>query len=158
MIKAIIIFPFNVLVVVPSIILYFSGCKVVPVASPIFIIACLLAVIGIFFMIWAMRLFKLKGKGTPAPWNPPQKLVVDGPYRHVRNPMLSGVFIFLLAEALFFGSWALSVYLLIFILANMVYFPLIEEKGLEKRFGQDYLEYKKNVPRYIPRFKPWSKQ
>jgi protein-S-isoprenylcysteine O-methyltransferase Ste14 len=98
------------------------------------------------------------GDGTPAPWDPPQKLVIRGPYRHVRNPMITGVLLMLLAEALWFQSWPLALWMLIFFLGNFVYFPLVEEKGLEKRFGNDYREYKAHVPRWIPRLHPWYPQ
>ena len=55
-------------------------------------------------MVWTNRLFATIGHGTLAPWNPPEKLVVRGVYRHVRNPMITGVFCILLGEAVFFGS------------------------------------------------------
>jgi protein-S-isoprenylcysteine O-methyltransferase Ste14 len=101
-------------------------------------------------------LFATIGKGTLAPWTPTRKLVVRGVYRHVRNPMISGVFCILLGEALLFGSPNLFTWFMIFVLINITYIPLFEEPGLEKRFGQDYLIYKKNVPRWIPRRKPWE--
>jgi protein-S-isoprenylcysteine O-methyltransferase Ste14 len=110
---------------------------------------------GIALAISTCRLFVTKGEGTPAPWDPPQKLVVRGPYRHVRNPMISGVLLLLAAQALFFSSWAVAGWLLVFFLANALYLPLIEEKGLERRFGTRYLQYKANVPRWIPRIRPW---
>ena len=95
------------------------------------------------------------GEGTPAPWEPPRKLVVRGPYRHARNPMISSVLILIAAEALLFGSWPLLVWMGVFFLGNVVYFPLVEEKGLAERFGQAYREYKKNVPRWLPRRRGW---
>jgi len=69
--------------------------------------------------------------------------------------MLSGVIMFQFAEAALCSSWPLAAWACVFALGNAIYFPLVEEKGLEKRFGDDYLEYKQNVPRWIPRFKPW---
>jgi len=91
-----------------------------------------------------------------APWNPPQHLVVGGPYRYVRNPMISGGLFILLAEALFFGSSPLWGLLAVFFVLNLVYIPLVEEPGLGRRFGQDYIRYKQNVPRWIPRLTPYS--
>jgi len=96
------------------------------------------------------------GQGTPAPWNPPKKLVVRGPYRHVRNPMITSVLFVLLAEALLLRSWPLAGWLIIFFLANAIYFPLVEERGLVRRFGEDYLQYKRHVPRWLPKVTPWT--
>jgi protein-S-isoprenylcysteine O-methyltransferase Ste14 len=111
--------------------------------------------VGLFLAGWTMRLFVTVGQGTPAPWDPPQKLVVRGPYCHVRNPMISSVVFMLAAEALLYQSWPLAAWGLFFFAANAVYFPLSEEKGLERRFGDDYRTYKANVPRWIPRIRPW---
>jgi protein-S-isoprenylcysteine O-methyltransferase Ste14 len=86
---------------------------------------------------------------------PTQKLVVRGIYRHVRNPMISGVCAILLGEALVFGSFNLLFWFGFVVLLNMIYLPLVEEPGLEERFGDDYLRYKQNVPRWIPRLRPW---
>ncbi len=118
--------------------------------------ALLLAGVGIVFSIWTATLFRRFGEGTPAPWDPPQKIVIRGPYRHVRNPMITSVLVTLLAEAIFFHSWPIAFWMLIFFLGNAVYFPLVEEKGLEKRFGDDYLKYKAHVPRWIPRLRVWK--
>jgi hypothetical protein len=78
-------------------------------------------------------------------------MVVVGPYRHVRNPMISGLLLILLAEALFFGSLPILAWFAFGFALNAVYIPLVEESGLEKRFGEEYLRYKQHVPRWIPR-------
>jgi protein-S-isoprenylcysteine O-methyltransferase Ste14 len=95
------------------------------------------------------------GEGTPAPWEPTRKLVLHGPYRCVRNPMMIGVMLILLAEALLLQSWGIAIWLAVFLLLNLIYLPQVEEKGLEHRFGEAYREYKANVPRWIPRLHPW---
>ncbi len=159
MLKAILILPFNVLVTIPAVILYFCQFDIIsPELSFKFILMLFLLALGFFLVIWTMRLFAAVGKGTPAPWDPIDKLIVTGPYAYVRNPMLSGVFCILFAEALFFQSQALLIYALIFIAINAVYFPLSEEKGLFKRYGKDYAEYKRNVPRFLPRLTPYRKK
>ena len=107
-------------------------------------------------MVWTNRLFATVGHGTLAPWNPPEKLVVRGVYRHVRNPMITGALCILLGEGVFFGSWWLLGWFGFALILNLVYIPLVEERGLVKRFGEDYLLYKQNVPRWIPRWKPWQ--
>jgi protein-S-isoprenylcysteine O-methyltransferase Ste14 len=115
-------------------------------------------VIGVFLAITTMRLFFRFGKGTPAPWNPPKTLVVKGPYRYMRNPMITGVLFILSGEALLFWSPVLFGWAVIFFIANMLYFPFVEEKKLLKRYGKEYDEYTKNVPRWIPRCTPWEKK
>ena len=155
MLKAILILPFNVLISIPLLILYFSGFETIEIKN-IFLLFLMfmLFVSGLILMIWTMKLFARVGKGSPAPWNPINKLITTGPYAYVRNPMLLGVFLFLGGECLMFQSWALFYYLLFFIGVNLVYFPLSEEKGLYKRYGNEYLEYKRNVPRFLPRLTP----
>jgi protein-S-isoprenylcysteine O-methyltransferase Ste14 len=91
------------------------------------------------------------GKGTLAPWNPTQNLVIEGPYKYVRNPMISGVFFILISEALFFSSANILLWAVLFFLINTVYFILKEEPDLEKRFGDAYRQYKKDVPRWLPK-------
>lgn len=121
-----------------------------------FISGALFVWIGLMLFIWCVNLFVIVGQGTLAPWDPTQKLVVVGPYRHVRNPMISGVAMMLIGQALFWGSWVIALWAGIFMLVNHIYFIVSEEPGLEKRFGERYLEYKASVPRWIPRFKPWK--
>ena len=107
-------------------------------------------------MIWTATLFARIGKGTLAPWDPTARLVVAGPYRHVRNPMISGVLAVLLGEAALFGSLPLLVWFGAVFALNAIYFPLVEEPGLRERFGEDYERYRANVPRWLPRFRPWE--
>ena len=114
-----------------------------------------LIVFGLVLVGSSIRLFAREGKGTLAPWDPPRELVVRGAYRYVRNPMISGVVFVVFGEALALWSlphlwWALFV-----LAANLVYIPLVEEPGLARRFGAPYEEYRRNVPRIVPRRRPW---
>ena len=120
-----------------------------------FWVALLAASICLCLSIWIVTLFMKFGKGTPAPWDHPKKLVIRGPYCYVRNPMIISVMLMLLAEALLFQSWPIAAWLVVFFIGNSIYFPLVEEKNLEKRFGDDYREYKAHVRRWIPRPRPW---
>lgn len=161
MIKSIIILPGTVLVFIPAVILLITKDSGFHhnITSPDqirFWLALLISAIGLTFSFWTAMLFRKIGKGTPAPWDPPKKMVIRGPYRHVRNPMIMSVLIILFAEALFFQSWPLILWMLIFFVGNSIYFPLVEERGLEKRFGEDYRKYKANVPRWIPKVKGWK--
>ena len=109
---------------------------------------------GVLFLACLKR-FGLEGKGTLAPWDPPAHLVVSGPYAHVRNPMISGVILVLLAEGLLLRSAPHLEWAGIFFLINAIYIPLLEEPLLKAKFGPAYGEYKEAVPRLIPRLRPW---
>jgi protein-S-isoprenylcysteine O-methyltransferase Ste14 len=155
------VLPGTALVFVPAIILTLAEKSGVSYqfATPdqsLFWLALLPAGVGLGLAVWTVRLFVKFGNGTPAPWDPPKKLVIRGPYRHVRNPMITGALLILLAETLLFQSWPLSIWMVVFFIGNTIYFRFIEEKGLEKRFGDDYRKYKARVPRWIPRLQPWN--
>jgi protein-S-isoprenylcysteine O-methyltransferase Ste14 len=113
-------------------------------------------IVGFALFCWCVSLFVRIGRGTLAPWDPTHNLVVVGPYRFVRNPMISGVTLLLIGQALVWGSWIVGVWAAVFISINHVYSVLSEEPGLEKRFGEPYRLYKANVPRWIPRLRPWA--
>ena len=106
---------------------------------------------GIILFTWCVVLFARVGRGTLAPWDPTQRLVAVGPYRYVRNPMISGVAAVLSGQVLLTGSRILALWLAVFVAINQAYFLLVEEPGLERRFGASYREYKAHVPRWIPR-------
>ena len=111
---------------------------------------------GFLLFSWCVSLFARVGQGTLAPWDSTRNLVAVGPYRFVRNPMISGVALVLVGETLFWGSWCVGLWAVIFIIINHFYFVVSEGPGLEKRFGESYRLYKANVPRWIPRLRPWS--
>ncbi len=154
----ILLLPLNATVFIPAILLWLSGFQWKANIPFLNILGGFLLLAGILLAAWTMHLFHTIGRGTAAPWEPPKKLVVAGPYCHVRNPMLTSVFIVLAAEALLLNSWALLLWLFCFFAANLLYFPLVEEKALGRRFGEPYLTYKRNVPRLIPRLTPWREK
>jgi protein-S-isoprenylcysteine O-methyltransferase Ste14 len=110
---------------------------------------------GLALLVSTIRMFAAIGKGTLAPWDPTQKLVVQGVYAHTRNPMISGVLFILVGYTILSGSWAIGTWALMFFAINTIYFKLFEEPGLVRRFGQEYLTYRANVPMWVPRLKPW---
>jgi protein-S-isoprenylcysteine O-methyltransferase Ste14 len=110
---------------------------------------------GLSLLIITIRMFILIGNGTIMPWDPTRKLIVAGIYQHVRNPMILSIIMIQVGETIFFTSPGIAVLAVIFFAVNTIYFIFSEEPGLEKRFGQEYIEYKENVPRWIPRWKPW---
>jgi len=111
---------------------------------------------GFALFAWCVSLFARVGEGTLAPWDPTRRLVAVGPYRYLRNPMITGVVTMLLGETLFLGSRVIGIWAATFIAVNQIYFVISEEPGLERRFGAAYIEYKSAVPRWIPRARPWK--
>jgi protein-S-isoprenylcysteine O-methyltransferase Ste14 len=161
LIKAAIILPGTALVYIPAAILMFSrGSRFAPdiqhPAQVTFWMAIIFAAVGSSLAVKTVRLFVTKGEGTPAPWQPPRRLVIEGPYRYVRNPMILGVLLVLLGEAVFFNSWPLVAWAALFLCGNMIYFPTVEEPSLIRRFGAPYRAYLEQVPRLMPRLKGWD--
>jgi len=70
--------------------------------------------------------------------------------------MITGVILVLLGESILFNSWLIFLWTLVFLIGNMLYLPLIEEKGLIARFGDPYRKYRDQVPRWMPRFEKWE--
>ncbi len=95
--------------------------------------------------------FIVRGKGTPAPFDPPRVFVATGPYRYVRNPMYVGGLAFLAGLALFEGSVSILLFSLLLLVVAHLLVVLYEEPDLERRFGESYLAYKRTVPRWLPR-------
>jgi len=114
----------------------------------------LLAAIGVvLYVTCAFWGFALRGKGTPAPIDPPKKLVVEGPYRIVRNPMYWSVLFVMLGEALAFRSLVLPVIGCVFFACAALFVMAFEEPMLRNKFGAEYEAYCGQVPRWIPRFR-----
>lgn len=154
--------PVVVLTVIPALILWWTdsfnpgwGLTGWPVLLP-YLFGLLLVGIGLTLVVSTIRLFTNVGKGTLAPWDPPVHLVVEGPYRYVRNPMHSGVFITLYGEALLFGSVPILIFVTAAFVFHWFYIPLMEERWLKEKFGEEYLTYKRNVPAWLPRLRPWK--
>lgn len=124
-------------------------------ASGLFVGAVVLAV-GVSLVVTSIGLFASRGDGTLAPWDPPKKLVISGPYRYVRNPMKAGLIFVLIAEALLLRSPALGVWGAFFATVNVLYIRFSEEPGLRRRFGQSYPEYCAAVPAWLPRLTPYN--
>src|SRR5579883_1199778 len=155
-ILAILILPFVAIVVVPYIIVATAGSASIDLTKIWLLVGILPAGLGLYLMYSTISMFWNVGEGTLAPWDPPKKLVVRGIYRHVRNPMITGVTLIIIGEAILFASIPMLVWAIAFFAANIIYLPLVEEPQLEKRFGSDYATYKANVPRWLPRIKPWE--
>jgi protein-S-isoprenylcysteine O-methyltransferase Ste14 len=163
MLRAIALLPGAMTVVLPAALIYAQGGPKIAfglttrLAAIVVLAGAALLVVGLVLFYRTVSLFAAVGRGTLAPWDPTRRLVVLGPYRHVRNPMITGVLSVLLAEGLILGSVSILVAGAIFFAVNATYIPLVEERGLIERFGDSYLAYKRNVPRWIPRLRPWSR-
>ena len=151
--RAIALLPGTVTVVVPVVLVALWGAEVDPVRAAL---GAVPVAAGLALWAWTVLLLARIGRGTLAPWDPTERLVVEGPYAHVRNPMITGVVAVLLGEALILGSAAILVFAVGFVAVNHVFFLAYEEPAVERRFGDDYRRYKENVPRWIPRRTPYS--
>lgn len=121
--------------------------------SAVSIIGILLAVMGLSLAIWTVYVQHKKARGTPAPFVPTKKLLIEKPYSYCRNPMALGVFIYYLGIAVFTRSYLALLAVFLFIVCLLLIIKFLEEKELEHRFGEEYLLYKKKTPFIIPRFK-----
>ena len=109
---------------------------------------------GISITTWSAFQF-IKVKGTPVPFNPPPKVVKTGPYRFVRNPMLTGVFLSLFGIGFAVNSISIVVFFTpLYVLINVWELKNIEEPELVKRLGDEYIEYRRNTPMFIPGYRP----
>ena len=123
-------------------------------ASMIVGVLCLAT--GLMLFVASLYQFWTRGRGTLAPWDPPRQFVVSGPYRFVRNPMISGVIFVLVGEAALSRLWALAAWAATFLAMNLVHIQFIEERRLVARFGEPYRDYCRHVRRFVPRLRPWT--
>jgi protein-S-isoprenylcysteine O-methyltransferase Ste14 len=140
-----------VLVFIPNQVLEWSGVTPVVIQSPWQIGGMLVTVLGAALALWCVLAFAFVGKGTPAPFDPPRRLVVRGPYRFVRNPMYIGAAIALAGAALVWRSWALFGYTLVFLAVAHTFVVFYEEPTLRRLFGEAYARYCHDVHRWRPR-------
>ena len=153
--RDILILPFSVTAIVPYFIYEVHDDRI-PDTIFLKILGIIVGSAGLFLFFYTVFLFKSIGKGTLAPWSEKQKLVVVGPYRYCRNPMISGVLFILIGEALILHSLPILIWAGCFFVINTIYFLIFEEPALEKKFGDDYRLYKKYVSRWFPRITPYD--
>ncbi len=107
--------------------------------------------IGGATILWCFADFALKGHGTPNPMDPPKELVATGLYRYVRNPIYLGVLTILIGHFFWFKTiWMLAYAVIVFLLCHL-FVMVYEERALTEKFGATYENYRKSVPRWIPR-------
>src|SRR5262249_44286748 len=111
---------------------------------------------GVSLLVRTTRLFA-SHHGSLAPWNPPREIVLSGPYRYSRNPMITGVYAMLLGETMALRSPWIGAWCAAFMIGMGSHIVLHEEPLLRERFGEAYDAYRKNVPRWLPRLRPYSR-
>ena len=122
------------------------------------LLAILPLIAGAYIALRCAFAFAWTGLGTPAPFDPPRTLIISGFYRYVRNPMYIGAALAVIGETALFGSIRVGLqYVLIFGSCVALFVLIYEEPTLRSKFGAEYEEYCRNVPRFIPRLTPWEK-
>jgi protein-S-isoprenylcysteine O-methyltransferase Ste14 len=124
-------------------------------ASAIKVVGAILVAFGLVIVADSFARFALEGIGTPAPPFPTRHLVVTGLYRRVRNPMYVAVVAMILGQVLLFASLGLLIYGAVTWLCTHVFVVGYEEPTLREQFGREYEIYRTNVPRWLPRIRPW---
>ena len=139
-----------VLIVLPARLLTAAGIARPQAIGPWQVAGLLVGLAGAAIALWCILTFVIVGRGTPAPFDPPRRLVVRGPYRVVRNPMYLGAGIAVAGAALFYQSVVLLGYVGLFWLAMHVFVIAYEEPTLRRMFGPEYSTYCQNVGRWWP--------
>jgi protein-S-isoprenylcysteine O-methyltransferase Ste14 len=156
------ILPVGVIIVIPLLIYLLTGSSnhYIALSSNMYylILGFFLVIIGLYLLVICISIFYKKGKGTLMPLSKmhTQHLVIIGPYKYVRNPMIIGVILTVFGEAFIFESISTFICAIIFFILNLIYIPLIEEKGVLKRFGKEFIQYKREVNGWIPKFKAYD--
>lgn len=114
----------------------------------------LIGTLGALIALSCVVTFISIGKGTPAPFDPPRRLVIRGPYRFLRNPMYLGAALALAGAALVYHSLALFAYAAAFLLCFHLFVLLYEEPHLRRTFGIDYAAYCARIHRWWPSLHP----
>src|SRR5437667_9189038 len=129
-----------VLVYIPGLLLGSASARPAVFGVPQ-IIGMIMSTAGAAIALWCIFTFAFVGRGTPAPFDPPRRLVIHGPYRFVRNPMYIGAILALVGAALFYGSLSILLYAGVFFVATNLFVVLYEEWTLRRTFGSDYEAY-----------------
>ena len=124
-------------------------------AVPLQLLGAVLAAVGVGVLVSSFVRFVREGAGTPAPVAPARHLIVGGLYRHVRNPIYVALIAVILGQALLLGQPVLVPYAAAVLAAVASFVRWREEPVLARRFGTPYAEYRRAVPGWVPRLRPW---
>jgi protein-S-isoprenylcysteine O-methyltransferase Ste14 len=142
-----------VLVYLPGWFLAWSGIVAPTTTGAPQVAGMIMVTIGTVIALWCVFTFVFIGKGTPAPFDPPRKLVICGPYRFVRNPMYIGAGMTLVGAALYYESLAIFLYTGLFFLITHLFVVFYEEPTLRRTFGHEYEAYCRRTKRWWPMHK-----
>jgi protein-S-isoprenylcysteine O-methyltransferase Ste14 len=145
-----------VLVYLPSRFARWSGIVEPATTGVAQVAGMILVALGTVIALGCVLTFVFIGKGTPAPFDPPRKLVIRGPYRFVRNPMYIGAGMTLAGAALFYESLSILFYTGLFFLITHLFVVFYEEPTLRRSFGSDHEMYCRRVNRWWPRWRGLS--
>jgi len=134
---------------------WLTGWDARPTPWPVRVLGAALILTGSAVLVHAFARFVVEGLGTPAPIAPTANLVVGGLYRYVRNPMYLAVVCTVVGQALALGRYGLLWYAAALALAFVAFVRLYEEPALSRQFGAEYAEYRRAVPGWWPRLRPW---
>ncbi len=124
-----------------------------PQPAPLTWLGVICVVIGTAIYFRCAWEFAIRGLGTPAPIAPTKYLVTTALHRRVRNPMYIGVALAILGQGALFRSLHIVEYAALMLLTAHVFVILYEEPTLQRQFGESYAQYRRSVPRWIPRIR-----
>jgi protein-S-isoprenylcysteine O-methyltransferase Ste14 len=149
-----VIAPGTTAVLIPWLLTGWDG-RIPPLNAAVRLVGLVFVVAGGAFLLSAFVRFVLEGRGTPAPVAPTERLVVGGVYRYVRNPMYLAVTATILGQGLILGRFVLLVYAAVFLFMTAAFVRTYEEPTLRERYGAEYEAYRRSVPGWWPRLRPW---
>jgi len=135
---------------------WLTGWRMLPAPLPLRAVGVLLLLGGVPVLVSAFVRFVREGAGTPAPVAPTEHLVVGGLYGHVRNPMYLAVVSTVVGQGLLLGQWSLLLYAAVLLPVFLAFVRLYEEPVLRERYGAEYEAYRRAVPGWLPRLRPWK--
>jgi protein-S-isoprenylcysteine O-methyltransferase Ste14 len=141
---------------IPWLLTRWQAREPLPYWAPMRMVGGILLVAGVIALVQAFVRFVVEGFGTPAPVAAPELLVVGGVYRYVRNPMYVAVLTAIVGQALLLGRLCQLLYAAGAWLVVAAFVRWYEEPTLTRRFGADYEAYRRAVPAWLPRLRPWE--
>ena len=141
---------------IPWLLTRWQAREPLPYWAPVRVLGGLLLIAGLVALVHAFVRFVVEGFGTPAPVAAPERLVVGGAYRYVRNPMYVAVLAAIVGQALLLGRLVLLLYAAAAWISVAAFVNFYEEPTLARRFGADYEAYRRAVPAWWPRLRPWQ--
>jgi protein-S-isoprenylcysteine O-methyltransferase Ste14 len=138
------------LIAVPARLLVWAGQPIPQAVGAWHALGIGLTTVGALLIAWCIGMFVFVGRGTQAPFDPPRRLVIGGPYAIVRNPMYVGAVLAMSGAAIYCASWPLVAYAAVVMAVTHLFVVAYEEPTLRHTFGDDYAGYCARVGRWVP--------